>query len=147
MLNRNNNAMTSYNPFHDMDNFEKHFFADPFGFFGNHALEELKTDVADEGDHYRVDMDMPGFAKDDIHLDINNDVLTVRAERHSEHEEDDKKGKYLRCERSYGSYSRSFDVSNIQAEAIKAKYADGVLTLSLPKKQASAPVARRVEIE
>lgn len=78
---------------------------------------------------------------------MNNDVLTINAERHSEHEERDKKGKFVRCERSYGTYSRQFDVSNISTEGIKAKYENGVLTLSMPKKSAQLPTAKRLEIE
>ena len=90
---------------------------------------------------------MPGFDKKDIQLDIQNDVLTIRAERHSEHEEKDKKGKYVRCERSYGSYSRDFDVSGIATDAINAKYDNGVLKLTLPKKTEALPEARHLEIE
>ena len=70
------------------------------------------------------------------------------AERHSEHEDKDKRGKFVRCERSYGSYSRSFDVSGIRTEDIKAAYKDGVLELTLPKKQAApAPANRTIAIE
>lgn len=91
--------------------------------------------------------DLPGFDKKDIHLDLNNDVLTISAERHSEHEDKDKKGKFVRCERSYGTYTRQFDVSNINTDAMKAKYENGVLTLNMPKKSAQLPTAKRVEIE
>ena len=90
---------------------------------------------------------MPGFDKKDIKLDINGDVLTVKAERHSEHEEKDKRGKYVRCERSYGSYSREFDLSNIDANNIKAKYENGVLKLNMPKKAASLSEPKHLEIE
>ena len=80
-----NNAL--YNPFKEMDELEKQFFNAPFGFYGGHALDEFKTDIKDEGDRYELEADLPGFAKKDIHLDISGDVLTIRAERHSEHEE------------------------------------------------------------
>ena len=73
--------------------------------------------------------------------------MTVRAERHSEHEEKEKKGKYVRCERSYGAYSREFDLSGVQSDAITAKYHDGVLKLTLPKKKEDQPQTRRLEIE
>ena len=72
--------------------------------------------------------------------------MTITAERHSDHEEKDKKGNYLRCERSYGSYQRSFDLSGIDESGIKAEYADGVLKLTLPKKSPEVPAARRIEI-
>ena len=136
-----------YNPFRDMDEFEKKFFASPFGFFENGALDEFKTDVKDEGDRYELEADLPGFEKKDIHLDINGDILTVSAERHSEHEEKDKKGKYVRCERSYGTYSSDFDVSGVDTEGIKAKYENGVLKLTMPKKADALPEAKHLEIE
>ena len=81
---RNNHHVESYNPFREMEEFEKKFFANPFaGFFEAPALAEFKTDVADEGDHYLLEADLPGFEKKDIHLDVNGDVLRVHAERHS----------------------------------------------------------------
>lgn len=142
---RKNNSL--YNPFRDMDEFEKQFFGSPVDFFSNNSLDEFKTDIKDEGDKYTLEADLPGFDKKDIHLDINGDTLTVSAERHSEHEEKDKKGKYVRCERSYGSYSRSFDLSGVKSDAITAKYEDGVLKLDMPKKANTLPESRRLEIE
>ena len=144
---KNDSAMTAYNPFRMMDELERSFFGEPYGFYRGGALAEFKTDVKDEGDAFVLEADLPGFEKKDIHLDIDGDTLTLSAERHSEHEDKDKKGKYLCCERSYGSYSRSFDVSGIQAENIRAKYENGVLTLTMPKKQTSLPETRRLEIE
>ena len=90
---------------------------------------------------------MPGFDKKDIHLDINGDTLTVHAERHSKVEEKDKDDKVIRMERSYGSYSRQFDLSGVDAEKIKAKYENGVLKLTLPKKEQALPEPKRLEIE
>ena len=110
-------------------------------------LAEFKTDVTDEGDHYLLEADLPGFDKKDIQLDIHGDTLTVRAERHSRIEEKDKKDKVVRIERSYGSYSRQFNISGVEADQIKAKYDNGVLILTLPKKQATLTEGRRLEIE
>ncbi len=141
---RKNNAL--YNPFHEMDELERQMFGNPFGFFGG-AIDEFKTDIKDEGDHYELEADLPGFDKKDIHLDVNGDVLTIHAERHSEHEEKDKKNKYVRCERSYGAYSRDFDLSGVNAEGIKAKYENGVLHLTMPKKSEQLPASKRLEIE
>ncbi len=142
---RKNNSL--YNPFREMDELENQLFANPFGFFGTKTLDEFKTDIKDEGDHYELEADLPGFEKKDINLDINNDVLTISAERHSEHEEKDKKGKYVRCERSYGSYSRQFDLSGVKADEITAKYEDGVLKLNMPKKTENEPKSHHLEIE
>lgn len=144
----NNHHVNNYNPFREMEEFERNFFGYPFGsFFGNRDLAEFKTDLTDEGDHYLLEADLPGFDKKDIHLDINDDVLTVSAERHSKIEEKDKKDKVVRIERSYGSYSRQFDVSGVKTDEIKAKYDNGVLKLTLPKKEKIESNSRRLEIE
>ncbi len=140
---RKNNSVY-YNPFQTMDEFERNFFNPSFF---ETTLEQFKTDIKDDGDSYTLQADLPGFDKKDIHLDLNNDVLTISAERHSEHEDKDKKGKFVRCERSYGTYTRQFDVSNINTDTMKAKYENGVLTLNMPKKSAQLPTAKRVEIE
>lgn len=81
------NHMANYNPFREMDEFEKNFFADPFSMFDAGAIAEFKTDITDNGDSYLLEADLPGFDKKDIKLDINGDWLTINAERHSEHEE------------------------------------------------------------
>ena len=129
-----------YNPFQDFDDLERAFFSD-------RSLGELKTDIKDTGDSYTLEADLPGFKKEDIHVDVADDRLTVSAERHSNYEDKDKKGNYLRCERSYGSYARSFDISGIDAAGIKAAYADGVLRVTLPKQKEVPASSRRLEIE
>ena len=138
----------AYNPFRDFENFQRRFFEEPFGaFFNSGDIAEFKTDITDEGNSYLLEADLPGFDKKDIHLDISDNTLTVNAERHSEHEHKDKKDKYLCVERSYGKYSRSFDISSVDAENIKAKYDNGVLRLTMPKKQNEISQARHLEIE
>ncbi len=138
----------SYNPFREMEEFEKKFFDEPFSpFFQSRDIAEFKTDITDEGDHYVLETDLPGFEKKDIHLDLSDNMLTINAERHSDHEEKDKKQKYIRVERSYGKYSRQFDVSSVDTENIKAEYKNGVLRLTLPKKQEDFPETRHLEIE
>lgn len=144
----NNQGLRTYNPFREMEELERAFFSNPFGsFWGNTSLAEFKTDVTDEGDHYLLEADLPGFEKKDITLDIQGDILTVHAERHSKIEEKDKKDKVVRMERSYGSYTRSFDISGVAADQIKAKYVNGVLRLTLPKVEPKLPEGRRLEIE
>lgn len=144
---RNNHPVNAYNPFREMEEMERRFFGPAYDdFFRAHDLAEFKTDVTDEGDHFLLEADLPGFNKEDIHLDLDGDALTIRAERHSnvEHKEKDK---VVRVERSYGSYSRQFDISNINADGIKAKYANGVLQLMLPKKETILPASRQIAIE
>ena len=137
---RKNHNVSNFNPFHDFDELERAFFSD-------NALGEFKTDIQEDGDSFVLEADLPGFKKEDIHVDIADDRLTVSAERHSNFEDKDKKGNYLRCERSYGSYARSFDISGIDAAGIKAKYNNGVLSLTLPKKVEKQPESQHVEIE
>lgn len=149
LTSRNNNqGIRTYNPFREMEELERAFFSNPFGsFWGNTSLAEFKTDVTDEGDHYLLEADLPGFEKKDITLNVQGDILTVHAERHSKVEEKDKKDKVVRMERSYGSYTRSFDISGVAADQIKAKYVDGVLRLTLPKQEQTLPQGRLLEIE
>jgi HSP20 family protein len=139
------NSINTWNPFSEMEEMEKRFFDNDF--FDGRGLAEFKTDITDEGDRYELKADLPGFRKEDIHLDVDGDTLSIRAERHSEHEEKDKRGKYVRCERSYGSYARSFDVSGIKVDGISAKYDDGVLTLKMPKKDVEVRSSKHLEIE
>ena len=136
---RHHNHMESYNPFREWEDFEKNFFKET-------SLAEFKTDIRDEGNAYVLEADLPGFKKEDIHIDLDRDYLTIRAERHNESEKKDKKGNYVRCERSYGSFSRSFDVSAVKTEEIEASYEDGVLKLHMPKKDGDTPTTRRLEI-
>lgn len=144
----NNHGVNAYNPFREMEEFERSFFGDPFtGFFASSDLAEFKTDLIDEGDSYLLEADLPGFDKKDIRLDIRDDVLTVKAERHSKSEEKDSHHKVIRKERSYGCYSRQFDVSGIKTDKIKAKYDNGVLKLTLPKKEEGSSKGRTLEIE
>ncbi|PWM75669.1 MAG: hypothetical protein DBX59_01445 [Bacillota bacterium] len=129
-----------YNPFRDFEDINR-------AFFGDNGLAEFKTDIRDMGDAFQLEADLPGFRKEDISLSLNGETLTIKAERHSDFEDQDKKAGYLRCERSYGSYTRSFDVSGVDTSAIKASYNDGVLTLNLPKMNRRLPDARTIEIE
>ena len=109
--------------------------------------EDFRVDVQEEKDAYRLTADLPGFAKENIHLDLKGDVLTLSAERHSEWEDSEKKENYLRCERSFGQYSRSFDVSGVDTEGIEAAYENGVLSVKLPKKAPRQSANRRIELQ
>lgn len=123
---------------------------DPFNFFSdffgtNNAPMELRTDITGKGDSFVLEADLPGFKKDDIKIDLENDRLTIKAERHSNTETT--KNGYVRRERSFGSFERSFDVSGIDTAGIKANYTDGVLTLTLPKRPELVPDNRSIVIE
>lgn len=129
-----------YRPFRDLEEMER-------SLFSNSGLSAFKTDIRDTGDAYVLESDLPGMKKEDIHIDIDGDRLSISAERSASAEEKDENGGYIRCERSYGSFSRSFDISGIRADEISAAYEDGVLKLTLPKQTKSVPAARRLEIQ
>lgn len=122
----------------------------PFSFFDSDfwgtAAGEIKTDITDTGDAFKLEADLPGFKKEDIKIGLENDRLTINAERKDEHEEKGKNG-YIRRDRSYGSFTRSFDVSGIDTSAISAAYNDGVLTLTLPKRPELVPENRQIAIQ
>jgi len=130
---RNNGLSHYWDPFRQLEAMERSFFKEPFaGFFSTASFPAFRSDITDQGDHYLVQTDLPGFDKKDIHLELKDDTLTLRAERHAQTQED---AHPIRTERSYGSYSRSFDVTGIDADGIRARYENGVLTLTLPKKE------------
>ena len=135
---RGNDLMS--NPFRMFDEMERNF-------FGNVASNSFRADIRDTGDAYVLEADLPGFKKEDVHVDVEDGYLTIQAERHSDYEKKDKKGGYVCCERSYGTFSRSFDTTGIDTAALKAAFKDGVLTLTMPKMAEIKPTARRLEIE
>lgn len=129
-----------FDPFREFEDLERSFFAPD-------TLSSFHTDIEDEGKKLVLSADLPGFQKEDIHIDIEGDRLTIQAERHSNYEKKDNRGNYLRCERSYGSYSRTFSLEGIDANSIQASYENGVLKLNLPKLQEKKPDSRRLEIQ
>ena len=135
-----NNRMGNYDPFKDIESFEKHF-------FGTDRISSFKTVIKDNGDEYLLEADLPGFKKEDIEVGLENNYLTIKAERKNETEDKDKKGRYIRCERSYGSFARSFDISDVDADKISAAYENGVLRLTMPKKEKNVPAQRKLEIK
>ena len=127
-----------WNPFRD---FEKEFFK------GFGTVSHCRTDIKDEGDKYLLECEMPGFDKNDIKIDIQGNMLTLCAEHKTENDEKNSNGQYIRRERTYGSYCRRFDISNIDENAINAEYTNGILKLTLPKKAKEQPQTKRIEIK
>ena len=138
---RRNHSVSAFDPFRAFDDMERSFFRDM------PSIASFRTDVTDTGDAYKLEAELPGFNKDDIKIDIENDCLTISAERKLETNDDDKKKNFVKRERFYGSYSRSFDVTGIDVDHIEASYTDGVLTLNMPKKKEEIPASRRLEIK
>ena len=117
--------------------------------YGKQAANVMKTDVHEHDEGYEVDIDLPGFKKDEIKLDLENGYLSVSAAKGIEKEDKDKKGRLIRQERYSGAMQRSFFVGDaITEEDIKAKFEDGVLKLSIPKKDApKIPEKKTIAIE
>ena len=125
-----------FNAFHDFED----------DFFKSQQLRSFKTDIRDDGDKFVLEAELPGFEKEDIRLDITGDTLTLSAE-HKTETEDTKKDNYIRRERTFGSYQRSFDLTGIDTDKIEAEYKNGILELTLPKMTEQKPETRRLEIK
>ena len=125
--------------FENMDNWmswpdESEFFAKKNPLYGKHAKNMMKTDVKETDSGYEVDIDLPGFKKDEINVQLDNGYLSISAAKGLDKEEKNKEGKYIRKERYAGAMSRSFYVGDaLTQEDIKAKYESGILRLSIPK--------------
>ncbi len=118
------------------DNMFDRFFDTAFTDFWGNSLagkESFNTDVIDEGDHYLLQAELPGFKKEDINIDLSNNTLTISANHEEKNEEN--KSNYIRKERHYSSYKRCFHVEGIRPEDIDASYQDGILEVKFPKKE------------
>ncbi len=116
--------------------------------YGRKAAHVMKTDIHEHDGGYELDIDLPGFKKDEIQLALDNGYLTVSTTKGLEKNEEDKKGKLIRQERYSGTMTRSFYVGDaVTEEDIKAKFEDGVLKLSIPKKETQVPEKKTIMIE
>ena len=106
----------------------------------------FRTDISETNDAYKLEAELPGFKKEDIKVDIDDDTLTIKAEHSEQNDEQNDAGEYVRRERYYGSYSRSFNVSEIDVDGITAAYENGILTLNMPKKAPVKPESRHLDI-
>ncbi len=131
---------------HDFDLFDD-MFRDPF--FNESESKLMKTDIKEKKDKYVVDIDLPGYDKEGIKIEIQDGYLTVHAKVDKEDNEKEK-GKFVRKERYMGECSRSFYIGdNIKEEDIKAKFHNGTLTLEIPKKddEKKLPEKKYIPIE
>lgn len=115
-------------------------------FFSNNFLrfDNFNTDVIDNGDAYLLQAELPGFKKEDINIDLDKDTLTISASHKEEIKE--KKGNYVRQERRYNSYCRSFHIPGIKKDSITASYNNGILEVNLPKDEVVIDQPKRIEI-
>ena len=140
------------------ENLFDEFFDDNFGMFpvwngrnplyGKHAKNLMKTDVRETENTYEVDIDLPGFKKDEISVDLKDGYLTISAAKGLDRDEEEKDGRFIRKERYAGACTRSFYVGDVRPEEVSGKYEFGVLKLRIPKKDSPAIEApNRIAIE
>ena len=103
--------------------------------YGKHAKNLMKTDVRETENNYELDVDLPGFKKDEISVDLKDGYLTISAAKGLDKDEKDKKGKYIRQERYMGTCTRSFYVGDVESKDVSAKYEDGILKICMPKRE------------
>ena len=116
--------------------------------YGKHAKNLMKTDVRETEHTYEVDVDLPGFKKDEIKVDLKDGYLTISAAKGLDKDEKDKEGKYIRQERYAGACSRSFYVGDVETKDVSAKYEDGILKISVPKEaKEELPASSAIAIE
>ena len=132
-----------------MDSFNDEFFGKRNPLYGKNASRVMKTDIKEVDGRYVIDIDLPGFKKDEIHAELKDGCLTISASKGLDKDEQDKNGKYIRRERYAGVMNRSFYVGNaVRPEDIGAKYENGILKLSVPKAvKKELPVSTSVSIE
>ena len=119
----------------DFDDFDKEFNRMMRPLYGKHAQNMMKTDVRETDNSYELDIDLPGFKKDEITVQLDNGYLSISASKGLDKNEEKKDGKYIRRERYAGAMNRTFYVGdNLTQQDIQAKFEDGILKISVPKK-------------
>ncbi len=143
---RNRGMMNRPSDFFNFDSFSN--FVDSFfntDFFPQaQNVGQMKVDIKDQDNKYILEAELPGVNKDEITVELKDDMLTISVQRDERFEET--KENYIRKERRYGSQSRSFYVENVNAEDIKANFENGILSISLPKKEVKANNSKKIDI-
>lgn len=116
-------------------------------FFGEPTYPQV--DIQDKGDHYEFMVDLPGFTKDDMEVEYKDGYLEIRGEREQNWQKDDAEGRFLRKERSYGAFKRSFYIGEIKEEEISGSFKEGILKLHVPKNEEQKKIDKgyRIPIE
>ena len=128
------------NLFGFLDDIEKSMFAPVNG------KGQFRCDISEKDGEYLLEADLPGFNKEDINVEVNGEMLTISATHNEEKSEKDDDGNYIRRERRFGSFSRSFSTEGIDVENIKADYQNGVLKLDMPKAREMKPEVKKIAI-
>lgn len=141
---RRNQGLTTRNSLFDFGSVFDEFFNEPFAAVPFTSTQAIKADVRETEKEFIIEADMPGVKKEDIKLELRDGILTVGVE-HNE-QIDEKQDNYIRKERRYGSYCRSFSVDGVKQEDVSAKYNDGVLTVTLPKAEEVKEKTHKIDI-
>lgn len=135
------------NLFDDMfnfDDFDKEMDRMMRPLYGKHVQNVMKTDVRETENSYELDIDLPGFKKDEIKVELDNGYLSISASKGLDKDEENNKGKYIRRERYAGAMNRTFYIGNhLTQQDIKAKFEDGILKISVPKKDVQQVAANK----
>ena len=124
--------------------FDRDFWGRKNPLYGKNAKNIMKTDIREHDGGYELDVDLPGFKKDEINVELENGYLTISAAKGLDKDEQDKKGKYIRKERYAGAMQRSFYVGDaLTQEDIKGEFKHGILKLTIPKKEAKPAVEEK----
>ena len=107
----------------------------------------MKCDIYEKGGDYHIDMDVPGFNKDEISVSTKDGYLTITAEKKEENNEEDKEKNYIRRERTYGKYERSFYLGDLDEDKIDASFENGMLKIVVPKKEEAQDTKKMIEIK
>ena len=120
-----------------MDLMPRKFYLDDIfdDFISSRKEQNMKCDIYEKGGDYHIEMDIPGFNKDEISVETKDGYLTIKAEKKNEVNEEDKNKNYIRRERTYGKYERSFYLGNLDEDKIDASFENGMLKLVVPKKE------------
>ncbi len=128
------------------DDFERSFFTPASRHAASPKNMPIKTDIKDIGTGYLLEAELPGFGREDISVDIDENKLVISAQKTQETNQENDDGKIIRKERYCGSYKRSFNLDGIDTENVSAKFENGILSLNLPKK-IDVPTSRKLEIQ
>ena len=104
-------------------------------FMPSRRNDNMKCDIYEKDGNYHIEMDIPGFKKEDISIEVDDGYLTIEAEKNIENNEENEDRNYIRRERSYNSYKRSFYLGDLDQDSIEAKFNDGMLNITVPKKE------------
>ena len=129
----------TYNPFEELENAG-------YELMRSSRLGAFRTDITEKHGVYTLESELPGIKKEDITIDVHDNVLTITAKKQSEETEENKDKHYLRKERVNGTFTRSFDVTGIDQDHISAAFDNGVLTLTLPTASPEKPEKKSISI-